>query len=64
VVKSNKAQTAELAVQAARWLNTVVNVLEEPKLTANHSKLAGLRPNMEEILKCAVSQAFLMHELT
>jgi hypothetical protein len=46
----------ELAVQAARWLNTVVNVLEDPQLKANHSELEGLRPNMEAVLKCAVSQ--------
>jgi hypothetical protein len=56
VVKSNKTQTTELAVQAARWLNTVINALDESKLKANHSELAGLRPNMEEILKCADCQ--------
>jgi hypothetical protein len=44
VVKSNKAQTTSRAVQAARWLYTVVNVLEERRLKANHTELAGLRP--------------------
>jgi hypothetical protein len=59
MVKSNKTQTTELAVQAARWLNTVISALDEPKLKANHAELAGLRPNMEEVLKCVVSQLYV-----
>jgi hypothetical protein len=50
-VKSNKEKTKELAVQATRWLDTIVKVLKELELRANHSELEGLRPNMEEILK-------------
>jgi hypothetical protein len=59
VVKSNKTQTTELAVQAARWLNAVISALDEPKLKANHSELAGLRPNMEEVLRCALFELFV-----
>jgi hypothetical protein len=55
-VKSNKETTKELAVQATRWLDTIVKVLKELELKANHSELEGLRPNMEEILKWATSR--------
>jgi hypothetical protein len=58
-VKSNKEKTQELAVQAARWLKTVVNVLQELGLKADHTELDGLRPNMEDILKCVALQAFI-----
>jgi hypothetical protein len=49
-VKSNKEKTKELAVQATRWLDTIVKDLKE--LKANHRELEGLRPNMEEIFEC------------
>jgi hypothetical protein len=54
-VKSNKEKTKELAVQATRWLDTIVKVLKELELKANHPELEGLRPNMEEILKYVAS---------
>jgi hypothetical protein len=54
-VRSNKEKTQELAVQAARWLKIVVDVLLELELKANHAELESLRPNMEDILKCAAS---------
>jgi hypothetical protein len=53
-VKSNKEKTKELAVQATRWLDMIVKELNELKLK-DHSALESLRPNMEEILKCATS---------
>jgi hypothetical protein len=53
-VKSNKEKAQELAVQAARWLKTIVDVLLELELKANHAELEGLRPNMEDILKCVM----------
>jgi hypothetical protein len=56
-VKSTKKKTEELAVQAARWLNTVFDVLKDLELKADHSELEGLRPNVEEIHKCATSGA-------
>jgi hypothetical protein len=62
-VKSNKEKTKELAVQATRWLDTIVKVLKELELKANHSELEGLRPNMEDILKCAVPQIIPIHNL-
>jgi hypothetical protein len=62
-VKSNKEKTKELAVQATRWLDTIVKVLKELELKANHSELEGLRPNMEEILKCAAPQMLPIHYL-
>jgi hypothetical protein len=62
-VKSNKEKTKELAIQATRWLDTIVKVLKEVELKANHSELEGLRPNMEEILKCAIPQILLIHSL-
>jgi hypothetical protein len=55
-VKSTKKKTEELAVQAARWLNTVFDVLKELELKANHTELEGLRPNMVELHKCAASR--------
>jgi hypothetical protein len=58
-VKSNKEKTKELAVQATRWLDTIVKELKELELKANHSELEGLRPNMEEILKCVVTSQCL-----
>jgi hypothetical protein len=58
-VKSNKEKTKELAVQATRWLDTIVKVLKELELKAKHSELEGLRPNMEEILKCATSRSIV-----
>jgi hypothetical protein len=51
-VKSNKEKTKELAVQATRWLDMIIKVLKELELTADHSELEGLRPNMEEIVRC------------
>jgi hypothetical protein len=54
-VKANKEKTKELAVQATRWLDTIIKELKELELK-DHSALEGLRPNMEEILKCAASQ--------
>jgi hypothetical protein len=48
----------ELAVQAARWMSTVINVLEEPALKTNHSELQGLRPNMRDILTSAPFPSF------
>jgi hypothetical protein len=54
-VKSNKEKTKELAVQATRWLDTIVKDLKELELKANHPELEGLRPNMEEILKYVAS---------
>jgi hypothetical protein len=54
-VKSNKEKTKELAVQATRWLDTIVKVLKELELKANHPELEGLRPNMEEIQKYVAS---------
>jgi hypothetical protein len=59
-VKSNKEKTKELAVQATRWLDTIVKVLRELELK-DHSALEGLRPNMEEIVKCVTSQSVCMH---
>jgi hypothetical protein len=56
-VKSNKEQTKELAVQATRWLDTVVKVLKELELKTNHSILEGLRPNMEDIQRCVTSRS-------
>jgi hypothetical protein len=55
-LKSTKKKTEELALQAARWLNTVLDVLKEPGLTANHTELEGLRPNMVELHRCAASR--------
>jgi hypothetical protein len=60
-VKSNKEKTKELAVQATRWLDIVIKVLKELELKADHSELEGLRPNMEEILKCGISDITCMH---
>jgi hypothetical protein len=62
-VESNKAKTEELAVQVARWLNTVVDVLKELELGANHLELEGLRPNMDEILKCVTSHSIYGRDL-
>jgi hypothetical protein len=59
-VRSNKEQTKELADQAARWMNTVVEVLNKLELKANHAKLEGLRPNMEEILKYVLLESVFM----
>jgi hypothetical protein len=59
-VRSNKEQTKELADQAVRWLDTVVEVLKELELKANHAELEGLRPNMEEILKYALLESAFM----
>jgi hypothetical protein len=61
-VKSNKEKTKELAVQATRWLDTIVKVLRELELK-DHSALEGLRPNMEEIVKCVTSQSVCMHAM-
>jgi hypothetical protein len=58
-VKSHKEKTKELAVQATRWLDTIVKVLKELELK-DHSALEGLRPNMEEIVKCVTSQSVCM----
>jgi hypothetical protein len=55
-VKSNREKTMELAVQATRWLDTIVKVLKELELKTNHSNLEGLRPNMEDIHKCVTSR--------
>jgi hypothetical protein len=55
-VKSTKKKTEELALQAARWLNTVLDVLKKPGLKANHTELEGLRPNLVELHKCAASR--------
>jgi hypothetical protein len=63
-VKSNKEKTKELAVQATRWLDTIVKVLKELELKANHSELKGLRPNMEEILKCVISKSICTRDTT
>jgi hypothetical protein len=56
-VRATKKKTEELAVQAARWLNTVLDVLQDLELKADHSELEGLRPNVEEIHKCVASGA-------
>jgi hypothetical protein len=61
-VKSNKEKTKELAVQATRWLDTIVKELKELKLK-NHSALEGLRPNMEEIVKCVTSQSNCINDV-
>jgi hypothetical protein len=55
-VKSTKKKSEELALQAARWLNTVFGVLKELGLEANHTELEGLQPNMVELHKCAASR--------
>jgi hypothetical protein len=60
-VKSNKEKTKELAVQATRWLDTIVKILKELELKLNHSELEGLRPNMEEIFKCVASLIMRIH---
>jgi hypothetical protein len=62
-VKSNKEKTKELAVQATRWLDTVVKVLKELELKTNHSILEGLRPNMEDIHRCVTSRIIWMHHM-
>jgi hypothetical protein len=56
-IKSTKKKTEELAVQAARWLKTVLDVLKELDIKVNHSELEGLRQNVEGIHKCASSGA-------
>jgi hypothetical protein len=62
-VKSNKEKTKELAIQATRWLDTIVKELKELELK-DHSALEGLRPNMEEIVKCVTLQNMsALHEL-
>jgi hypothetical protein len=38
-------------------------MLKELELKANHFKLEGLRPNMEEILRCAASKRICMHDM-
>jgi hypothetical protein len=59
-VKSNKEQTTELAIQATRWLDTIVRELKDLQLK-DRSELEGLRSNMEEILMCVPSQRVCMH---
>jgi hypothetical protein len=59
-VKANKEKTQELAVQATRWLDTIVRELKELELK-DHSALEGLRLNIEEIVKCVSSQSVCMH---
>jgi hypothetical protein len=55
-VQVTKKKTEELAVQAARWLKIVYDVLKELEFKADHSELDGLRPNMIELHKCAASR--------
>jgi hypothetical protein len=38
-----------------------VKILKELELKADHSELEGLRPNMEEILKCVASVIMRIH---
>jgi hypothetical protein len=51
-VKVNKNKTEELALQAAHWLNTVVEMLIELELKSDHAELEGLQSNIVEIHKC------------
>jgi hypothetical protein len=60
-VKTNKEKTKELAVQATRWLDTIVKILKELELKVDPSELEGLRPNMEEIFKCVAFLVMRVH---
>jgi hypothetical protein len=56
-INATKKKTEELAVQAARWLRTVFDVLNN--FETNHSELESLRPNMVELHKCAASGVYI-----
>jgi hypothetical protein len=49
-VKTNKEQTKELAEQAARWTQTLVNALD--KVKTDTAELEHLRPNVTPIREC------------
>jgi hypothetical protein len=51
-VRTNKAQTKELAEDATRWLQTLVNSLNDAK--ADHAELTRMMPYTDEMFRCVL----------
>jgi hypothetical protein len=51
-VKSNKEQTKALAEQATRWLQTLVNALNDAK--ANRSEMERMEPYTDQMFQYAL----------